>query len=268
MRKRISRLLSLSVIAGLLVFAGCESDNVSPLSSASDPVVQNVPLPKPHVNVQQVLWPPLPQNGQEVDLADDLLADNVYFVLDASGSMRYTTCGSNELGGSRIDIAKRAIVEVFSTLPKDTNLGLQIFDLSGTRERVPLGNGPENRDKFMRAINGATADGGTPLFDAMKNAYSKITVQGQRQLGYGPYRIVVVTDGRAEPDSQDPRPIVDRIFKESPVEMITIGFCIGSSHALNQPGKTTYFEANDYTSLRNALRHVLAESSGYKDTTN
>ncbi|MDP3770016.1 MAG: VWA domain-containing protein [bacterium] len=195
----------------------------------------------------------------------DFLVDNVYFVLDGSGSMSYTTCGLNELGEPRMNIAKRAIMEVFSTLPKETNLGLQIFDYTGTRERVVLGNSPENRDQFMRAIKGAAANGSTPLADSMKNAYMKVTKQAQRQMGYARIRIIMVTDGVAD-DGQDPQKIVDKIFRESPVEIITIGFCIGSNHALNQPGKTTYVEAKDFPSLRNALRDVLAESSGYRDT--
>ena len=47
---------------------------------------------------------------------------------------------------------------------------------------------------------------------------------------------------------------------------MTIGFCIGNTHALNQPGKTTYLEASDYASLRKGLRTVLAEAPGYADT--
>ena len=251
--------------SGLLI-AGC--DNTGTPSQSSSVSQQSAPAERSGAVavVAKSIWPPLPRHDQNIVLMEedaDVLAPSIYFILDASGSMNDSACGSRD---AKIDIAKKAIQEVFATLDSNVRLGLAVFDRSGIREVVAIGNGPENRQSFMDAIQGMRAGGGTPLKSAVKLAYGKINAWAQQQLGYGGYyRLAIVTDG--DPDSfEDPREMVDKIFSESPIDIMTIGFCIGNTHALNQPGKTTYLEASDYASLRKGLRTVLAEAPGYADT--
>jgi hypothetical protein len=90
-------------------------------------------------------------------------------------------------------------------------------------------------------------------------ARSKIEYQARRQLGYGEYHMVVVTDGEAS-RYEDPRSIVDSIIATTPIVLHTIGFCIDARHSLNQPGRILYRQANDLEGLRKGLQDVLAEA--------
>jgi Mg-chelatase subunit ChlD len=106
------------------------------------------------------------------------------------------------------------------------------------------------------------AASGTPLAHAIELAYGKLLEQAQRQLGYGEYNLVVVTDGHAS-EGQDPTGVVNRILDESPVALHTIGFCISAEHALNQPGRAVYRAADNPRALGEGLGAVLAEAPSF-----
>ena len=203
-------------------------------------------------------WPPLTKDG--VEISKDLLAKNYYIVLDGSGSMRDQGCSGNI---SKLEAAKSAVAAFAQTVPADANLGLQVFDNNGVQERIPLGTG--NRDRFIRQVSAVRATGNTPLRESVRQAYDRLLDQGMKQLGYGEYHLVIVTDGEAD-RGQDPGPVVNPMLGESPVVMHTIGFCIGSNHSLNQQGKTLYQAANDVDQLRKGLADVLAEAPQFKLT--
>ncbi|HEV8096565.1 MAG TPA: vWA domain-containing protein, partial [Burkholderiales bacterium] len=131
------------------------------------------------------------------------------------------------------------------------------------REQIPLA--PGNRDRFKAVLAQVRAGGGTPLQSSITQAYAKLEVQGARQLGYGEYHLVVVTDGEAS-DGQDPTAAVKVILDRSPVVLHTIGFCIGPKHSLNQPGRTIYKAADDPNQLRQHLSDVLAEAPRFDVT--
>ena len=89
--------------------------------------------------------------------------------------------------------------------------------------------------------------------------------QGRRQLGYGEYHLIVVTDGQAS-SGQDPTGVVDEILASSPVVIHTIGFCIGEDHSLNQKGRVLYRTAQNAAELREGLEQVLAEAPDFTVT--
>ena len=97
--------------------------------------------------------------------------------------------------------------------------------------------------------------------DNLHRAYS----QARKQLGYGEYTIVVVTDGIAN-DTRLLANRVRRILDVSPINIYTIGFCIGTDHSLNQAGRTTYKAANNPQELRQGLQEVLAEAEHFDIT--
>jgi len=203
-------------------------------------------------------WPPLPEGRTEGTAAGErLLAANYYVVLDASGSMNEVACSA---GRRKIEAAQDALAAFASSVPPTANLGLAVFENRGLAERVPLGVG--NRDAFNQGVTRVVAGAGTPLRSAIELGYRRLTSQGQRQLGYGEYHLVVVTDGHAS-DGQDPREIVNKLLSESPVVLHTIGFCIGERHALNQPGRSYYRAADDPEALRRGLDAVLAEAPSF-----
>ena len=98
----------------------------------------------------------------------------------------------------------------------------------------------------------------------MIHAYKVFTEQGRRQLGYGEYTIVVVTDGYANSISRL-KGVVDKILSKSPITIYSIGFCIGEEHSLNQPGRTIYKSADNPEQLQKGLQDVLAESETFDE---
>lgn len=203
-------------------------------------------------------WPPA--RDQAPAPAADLFAANYYVVFDGSGSMNEKGCSG---GDTKIRVAKAALAAFAQAVPAQANLGLQVFDAGGVRERLPLGTG--NRDQFTRLVNEVRANAGTPLREAVRQAYLKLQEQGAKQLGYGEYHLVIVTDGQAD-QGQDPTSEVNRLLGESPIVVQTIGFCIGTQHSLNQPGRTIYRAADNAQELTQGLADVLAEAPQFAVT--
>jgi hypothetical protein len=200
-------------------------------------------------------WPP--GNGN-VEVSKNLTARNYYVVLDGSGSMGERACRG---AGNKIEQARSALDAFARAVPKNANLGLLVFQ-GRVGERVPLDVG--NRDHFVREVLATSPSGGTPLSTAIALARSKLEEQARRQLGYGEYHLVVVTDGEASP-GYDPRSVVYEMLAGTPIVLHTIGFCISTRHSLNQPGRTIYRAANDVQELKRGLEEVLAEAPSFTE---
>ena len=193
-------------------------------------------------------WPP-GIGDVEVVLEEDQMKRNYYIIFDGSGSMR----------GEKIQIAKKAFKEFVDLVPPDANLGLIVFDSKNASQRVPLGS---NRKAILEEIDKVRAGGGTPLGPAAEFGYRMLTDQALKQLGYGEYNLVIVTDGEAS-DAGELKESVDMILKKSPIIIHTIGFRIEGGHTLNQPGKISYRSAESYEDLRRGLEEVLAEAEDF-----
>lgn len=185
-----------------------------------------------------------------------LMASNYYVVFDASGSMSERQCSGNE---SKLDVAKRAFAEFADKVPTDANFGLTVFGSRAIEEIVPLGR--LDRATVKAAVAGVYAGGRTPLSESIDRAYQALTQQGRRQLGYGEYHLIVVTDG--ESTDGNPQAVVDRLLNESPVILHTIGFCLGDTHSLNQPGRVLYRQAGNAAELAEGFVSVLAEAPSF-----
>jgi Ca-activated chloride channel homolog len=203
---------------------------------------------------QGLQWPP---PGKPDKLAPDLTARNFYVVLDGSGSMTERACMGD---GRKMDQAKAALETFSKAVPRNANLGLMVFDSRGVQEQVPLAL--DNRQNFLRQVSVTAPSGGTPLRDALALARQRLEEQARRQLGYGEYTLVVVTDGEASA-GQDPRPVVNDMLTRTPIIIHTIGFCISPKHSLNQPGRTVYKAANDRAELERGLEAALAEAPAF-----
>ncbi len=236
----------------LLALAGC--DRRVPPAPTPVNIAQPAPAPTP---------PPAPWPGVTPDQATEtdtprLMARNYYVVFDGSGSMREQACGSGK--ASKIDAAKRALAAFAASVPADANLGLLVFDDQGVHEVLSLG--PAQPGRFIERVQAVQAAGGTPLRESVQAAYHALTQQGRRQLGYGEYHLVVVTDGEAS-EGQDPGEAVAGLLRDSPVVLHTIGFCLGDQHSLNQPGRTLYLAADNPEALSRGLGDVLAEAPAF-----
>jgi len=246
--KKLKRsLAAMLTLSSVIVLASCDGSN-TPVQSGNDVSNNTTNTSEPDSKI----WPYLKQD--ELALSSNLIADNIYVVFDGSGSMNSSGCSD----GKPKYIAAQNALKIFSDIVSvDTNLGFLAFDSKGISERVPLGL--KNREQFNTQLKSVTISGGTPLKSAMKIAYENLTSQAKKQLGYGRYQLVVVTDGQAN-DGEDPLALVTEITDSSPVEVHTIGFCISENHSLNIPGKTVYKSAMNTKALQQGLESTLAES--------
>lgn len=261
-------LFIICIVLPLLLLAGCGEDP-QPVQQAGSQQARSqpaTPAPSPPAEVQDNqqsaamtgTWPFVSQDQPTGGLAENLTARNFLLIFDGSGSMRESQCSG---GKRKIDVAKKAVTAWSKSVPADANLGLYVFHEQGTLT-LPLATG--NRDTFMQTVNRIEPGGNTPLANAMRYAYKALTAQARRQLGYGEYTIVVVTDGIANSINLL-QSAVDMVLSKSPVTIYSIGFCIGERHSLNQPGRTLYKSADNPEQLRQGLQEVLAESESFDD---
>jgi len=202
-------------------------------------------------------WPTPKTAGEEDVVEKDLTKKNYYVVLDGSGSMADSGCAD---GKTREEAAKQALVVFSSKIPDDANLGLLVFDDSGVREVVALKD--NNKKQFVDAVLASKNGGGTPLASSMKEAVKQLGVQSRKQLSYGTYDLIVVTDGESS-FGENPADVVDFVVEHTPIKIHTIGFCIDSTHSLNQPEKVAYKSATNTEDLSKGLESVLAESESF-----
>lgn len=201
-------------------------------------------------------WPLSSRDEDEtISIQSDLLTKNYYIVLDGSGSMKKTECSD---GRQKMEVAIEALQTFATTLPSSSNFGLAVFRNDSIKEIIPLQKARSNIK-----INSFEPSGSTPLKSSIGFAYQRITNQAKKQLGYGEYHLVVITDGKAS-EGQNPGNIVNAMLQESPVILETIGFCIGIHHILNQPGRSAYKAANNSAELRKGLKDVMAESPDFR----
>jgi len=202
-------------------------------------------------------WPDL-DSGRDTGLASDLMVANYYVVIDGSGSMSGADCVPNS--PNKMYVATKALDNFFDKLPAESNVGVYAFDRKGNSERLTLGN--HSSDRAMKAVHNVVLGGGTPLSLAIDHGFEALTNQARKQLGYGEYHLVIVTDGEASP-GYEPDSSVERLLKNSPIVLHTIGFCIADDHSLNMPGYTVYKSADNPQALAKGLESVLAESPDF-----
>ena len=187
-------------------------------------------------------------------LGEPSMARNFYVIFDGSGSM------GDDLGGEiKIVGAKKAIVKFLAQIPEDVNMGLYLFDDYGTREVVPLE--PINKDKLLAAVNESRPGGGTPLADAIVYGTNQLKKQRKKQLGYGEYNLIIVTDGQASSI-----PEASSYAVKNEISIYAIGLGIGDDHPLNDKEYVvSYTAAEDFNQLTKALIEAVAESPYFDD---
>ncbi len=196
-------------------------------------------------------WPPSGIKQQvEVD-QENTAAKNYYIIFDGSGSM----------DGEKLVIAKKAFVQFINNVPDGANIGLVCFDASGFYERAPLGS---PKKEIIDKVNKIRAGGNTPLGGCINIAYEKLGLQAKRQLGYGEYNLIILTDGEATDKGMGQA--VERILSETPIVIHTIGLKIGQGHALNQTGRIYYRAAENLKDVSSGLESVLAETEDFTVT--
>lgn len=193
--------------------------------------------------------------------AQALLTRNFYFIFDGSGSMNDgpdNTCKRDVKFTRKIDGAKWAVREFLKLVPADINLGLYVFDSRGESEVLPLA--PAQRAVFVKAIDAVAGGGGTPLAQAIRTGTDRLVRQYQQQLGYGEFRLIVVTDGIA-----DHIPEAATYAAQHGMPIYAIGLCIGNAHPLRQYA-VSYRAADSFADLAAGLEGTLAELPAFDAT--
>jgi len=185
------------------------------------------------------------------DIGEASLTKNFYFAIDVSGSMDGGCSGKRKMDG-----AKNAILKFLDVVPNDVNLGLLLFG-TDTEITEVVSLGPNNREEFKSEINKLNPNGSTPLGMATRTGTSKLVEQYKKQLGYGEYRLIIVTDGNAD-SSSNFRRALENCYKYPFIAIYGIGLCMDSGNVLRTYA-LSYIDAKDYKQLEKALTSTIAE---------
>lgn len=229
----------------LLLALGCSSEPPQPPqpppkeSSSGSPVVTETAVAPTEASAQ----------------GEVSLTRNFYFIFDGSSSMNDKCKGASDRFRNKIEGARWAVQEFMRKVPDDVNLGLYIFDRKGRREAVRLG--PSTRQTFLDAIGGVDAWYGTPLAESMRFGVDRLVEQYGKQLGYGEFRLIVVTDGLADGLAE-----AAQYATRKGIPIYAIGLCIDADHPLRRYA-LSYREANSYEDLAKGLEETLSETEAF-----
>lgn len=183
----------------------------------------------------------------------DIYANNIVVVFDASGSMGDPI--GNRDSTIKIIAAKKALKQVLSKTDNNTNIGLFVFGDVSNNNPVPLG--PRNIALLNKSIDSIQTGGSTPLGEYLEKAANQLLQQRQKNMGYGRYKILVVTDGEAT-DGSKMRQVAPEIMKRN-LNLDVIGVGMNGEHELAKMS-SSYRAANDTVSLNKALADIVAET--------
>ena len=195
----------------------------------------------------------------EIAMADDKNS-NIYFILDASGSMWGQVKGQN-----KIVIAKEVMVDLIKELPADLNVGLMVY---GHRHKndcqdveIVSALGPLNRDQLIKMIQDINPKGMTPISLSIKKAIQELKSLKNH------CSIILVSDGK-ETCEGDPCALTKKL-KKSGIDftMHVVGFDVDDKtteqlECIAAAGGGDYHSASDAAKLRNALTKVIKKSVG------
>lgn len=262
--KTVASLALLAMLA--LPLGGCFEDdaktnNGQQTTTASSPAASTAPTAAPVKTATSV-----PAIVAATGVAS--LDSNIYIVFDGSGSMwNCVDRKGNEYRADnkctpKIDGGKQALLSVVGKLPDDgVNVGLYVFDSNGRNERVHLG--PHNRDTVLKAVNAIRAGDGTPLGPSITVAAKALIAQYNQQLGYGTYRLIVVTDGMPDSD-YDVRQALDYIAKSGvPISIYTIGFGMNDPTHPLRAASLSFTAAFNGGEVKDALEQAVSETTTF-----
>jgi hypothetical protein len=205
--------------------------------------------------------PCLAQNGRSVAL-----------VLDASGSMNAKLAD----GQTRIDAAKKAVIDLVSRLESNTRIALRAYghqsptqkkDCKDTALLVSFAPLASNRAEVIARAQGLQAHGYTPITHALTAAAGDVaTEQGIERV------VVLISDGQ-ETCSSDPC-VAARALAEADAKLVVhaIGFGVGAAarmqlQCIANVARGSYFDANSTSDLNSMLgKAALTKAAEQKKT--
>lgn len=248
--------LGILVVVGLAIFSAVKDMNKAKKRQATSSKRM-----KDYIEddlAYKIKWPTPIDESRGEKISDRLDRKNYYIIFDGSGSMAEKKCSGVY---SKETVAKKALKKFVQSIGPDENIGLFIFDRFGAKQWVPLGK--NNKKLILQGIDMSQAMGSTPLRTSIAKGVTELAKQAGKQLEYGEYHLVIITDGEASGQREQPGDVVAAALKQTPIVIHSIGFCISENHSLNQPGKTLYKSANNAEELAKGLESVLAESEEF-----
>lgn len=183
----------------------------------------------------------------------NIYADNIMIVFDASGSMGYAMSQTDSR--ERLPIAQKALKQVLQKIPDNSNIGLFVF--GNIKNDNPVQIGPKDLTRLNSAIDAIRTGGNTPLGAYMQRASNQLLEQRQKNLGYGRYKLLVVTDGEAT-DGDLMQKVAREVIRRN-LSLEVIGVAMTGNHTLSNTC-TVYRAANDEESLNRAMAAAVAET--------
>lgn len=232
----------------LAVCLGCEPA-VQPKPSRPAKTTQAAQAP-PATRADQESRPQ-PRSAEPPPGAEVSLARNFYFIFDGSGSMQEKCRDTTP----KIEWAKKAVKAFVGKVPEEAYVGLFIFDTGGARQVLPTGIG--NRSTFLDSIDAIRAAGGTPLTRSIHRGVDELVKRREMQLGYGDFRLVVITDGQAKEI-----PNAGSYAEHFGIPIYTIGLCMDEDHELRKYS-VSYRDADSGEDLERALEETAAELAAF-----
>lgn len=190
------------------------------------------------------------------------VSSNFYFVFDVSGSMNDKCSGSTKIKG-----AKKALLSFIEKVPADANIGLLLFGVGNghdVKEVLSLAPYNINKDEFIRIINKLSCNGSTPLARATTAATKKLIAQYKKQLTYGEYRMIIVSDGDAN-DNGNYKDALTYAAKYPFISIYGISLCMGGNNILADYA-VSFADASNYSELEKALEQSVAELPTFNPT--
>ena len=154
-------------------------------------------------------------------------------------------------------IAKQALHTVSQQLSPNTQVGLYVFG-GGSNTGWLYELGPLDGQRLKQSINRAKPSGRTPLGATLMAGANALLQQRETQLGYGTYRLLVVTDGEAS-DSALMERVIPQVLARG-ITLDAIGLDMEGDHSLATKVHN-YRRADDQASLTQAIAASFAEVS-------
>jgi Ca-activated chloride channel family protein len=190
-----------------------------------------------------------------VSQASETAANNIVFILDASGSMAAPIHGR-----PKIDVAKEVLSGLVKELPSGVNVGLVAYghrekkDCKDVEELAPLG--PLNKNALIARIKAVKPKGMTPI------TYAVTKVADGLKSTEGETTVVLVSDGE-ETCAGDPCVTV-KDLKASGINFVmhVIGFDVGEKErgqleCIARAGGGSYFPAKDADEFKIAAQKAV-----------
>lgn len=177
-------------------------------------------------------------------------------IVDDSSSMDSGGCAGDK--GSRIKAANWALHEYLPNAPPEIYLGLYTF-----RKGFVVPFGTDNRQEILDVVDDLDAKSDTPLNRAIRDSADALGAQRARQLGYGRFGIIVISDGEATDGASDASDGIDyaqaRERFNGELAIFTVGYCLPEDHALRNRS-LVYRSADNPQGLLEALMEIKIEN--------